>query len=568
VLPAKSPSARVKNGWDRVPEPLIPVLLGIAAFFGVTSGRPLLPRNIAWLTDPDAQTYFLGWHFYRFSPWGIPPGVSSRYGAELSSSIAFVDNVALFAIPFKALSHWLPDPFQYFGLWLLCCFVLQAWFAWLLVGLFTQSPFLRACGALLFVFAPPFLFRLEGHYQMLGQWLLLAALYICFGPRRLSRGAAWPVLALTVSLVHSYMTAMVLGLWLSDMARRLWLERPTRAELFQLVAVPSLVAFGFWVAGLFMMGEGIVKAGFGVYRMNLDSLVDPSGWSYLLKDLPEGTGDYEGFNYLGLGGLLLVLAALPALKGALPALRARRQYWPLLLFLLGLTLFAISNNIGLGSMNLLIPLSKRWIDRANVLRGCGRMFWPVFYVILWVSIRTLFKRHPPKVAAAVLFVAVMAQAVDTSAGWRPLRRTMLPVASTWPSPLKSAFWTQVPANYRELRMVPPKNREANFDVFAYFAGTHGMTTDAFYAARIDEPKLRKAKQDANAAVNHGVYAEGALYVLDRRSERAARRSMHPDSDWLGWVDGFLILAPGWRCRSECRSAPQSVPDCSSSCPAR
>ena len=565
MSPAKTPLARLKDVWLRGRDSLIPILIGIASFFGVTSGRPLLPRNIAWLTDPDAQTYFLGWNAYRFSPWGMPPGISSRYGNELSSSIAFVDNVALLAIPFKALSHRLPNPFQYFGIWLLCCFVLQAWFAWLLMGLVTQLRFPRACGAALFVFAPPFLFRLVGHYQMEGQWLLLAALYVCFGPRRLSRGAAWPVLALTVSLVHSYMTAMVLGLWLSDWARRVWREQRTWVEIFQLVAVPALVAFGFWLAGLFMMGEGIVKSGFGLYRMNLASLVDPSGWSYLLKDFSEGKGDYEGFNYLGLGGLLIVLATLPALKDALPALRARRHYWPLLIMLGGLTLFALSNNIGLGSWNFEIPLSKALLDRANVLRGSGRMFWPVFYVIVWVLVRSLFKRYSPKVAAGILFVAVLVQAVDTSAGWLPIRNTMLAVDSSWPSPLKSSFWKEVPGNYSQIRMIPVQNREPNFEVFAYFAGNHDMVSDAFYAARIDEGKLRKAKQQTRDAVFYGKYVPGALYVVDRRFEHTVEKTLNPDFDWFGKVDGFLILAPGWKCRSQCLVS-QPPRGCSTTCP--
>jgi hypothetical protein len=556
---------RVIAAYKALPEAATPVFVGILAFFGITGGRQLWPRNIAWLSDADAQTYFLGWHFYRFSPWGFPLGVSPRYGAELSSSIAFVDNVALFAIPFKAISGWLPDPFQYFGIWMLCCFVLQAWFAWLLVGLITRATFPRTCGTALFVLAPPFLFRLEGHYQMMGQWLLLAALYICFGPRRLSRGWAWPVLALTISLVHSYMTAMVLGLWATDMLRRVLFERRTRAELIQLLTVPGAVALGFWQAGLFMVGKGIVAQGFGIFRMNLTSLFDPSGWSYFMKDFAQGRGDYEGFNYLGVGGLLLVAAALPALKRALPALRERRRYWPLLALLLGLSLFAISNNIGLASYNFTIPLSQEWLDRANVLRGCGRMFWPVFYVIVWILVRTLFRQYRPQHASWILFAAVLLQAADTSAGWLPIRRSMQPVGSTWPSPLKSKFWADVPSTYKEIRMVPPSNREKNYEVFAYFAGTHGMATDAFYAARMDHQKLRQATRDAHNAVNKGKYTPGALYVLEKRHEKAARRGLH-DGDFLGWVDGFLILAPNWGCRAACLPAPQSaISDCSAEC---
>ena len=192
------------------------------------------------------------------------------------------------------------------------------------------------------------------------------------------------------------------------------------------------------------------------------------------------------------------------------------------------------------------------------------MFWPVFYAILWLLLSWLFKRYPPKVAALVLLVAVVAQVVDTSAGWWPLRRNMQLTGASWPSPLKSPFWQQVPENYHELRMVPPGNQEPNYQHFAYFAGTHGMATDAFYVARIDETKLQEARREAMAVVTHGARAQGTLYVLDRRLEHAARRSMRAEFDRLSWIDGFLVLAPGWKCRAQCASG-QTRLDCSQHC---
>ena len=507
--------------------------MGIVAYFVVTGGRTLNPQNIAWLSKGDPATYFLGWHFFRNTPWGWPLGLNPRYGAEIGSAIAFIDNVPLLAFPFKLITRWLPATFQYFGIWTLLCFVLQAWFGWLLAGLVTRVPFARACGSALFIFAPPFLWRLQGHYQMEGQWLVLAALYICFGPRRLSRNAAWPVLAFTVALVHSYMTAMVLGLWLSDWLRRVLFEPRTRAEFVQPVLIPALVLLAVWQEGLFVIGSGTVKHGFGEYKMNLLSLVDPSGWSYLLKDIPEGDGEYEGFNFLGLGGILLALAALPALKRAWPALRDERQYWPLLGLLLGLTLFAISNRIGFASHTFEIPLSKVWIDRANLLRGCGRMFWPVFYALFFVLIRTLFKQYPPRTAAILLFVAVLVQAVDTSAGWRPIRRDLMIAGPTWDSPLKSPFWSQVPSVYQLIRVVPTGNQTPHYSDFAYFAAMHGMSTDAIYVARIDEDNVKQANRQGQLAVRRGRYEPGALYIVNRRYENLARASLRPDVRSIG-----------------------------------
>lgn len=560
--PAPRPTLSERTG---AAQNAIPVLLGILSFLVVTGGRVLAPRNIAWLSNGDPATYYLGWHFFRDTPWTMPLGLNPGYGAELSSSIAFSDNVPLLAFVFKALNRFLPVPFQYFGFWLLCCFVLQAWFAWLLVGLLTRAPVLRASGAAFFVFAPTFLWRLQGHYAMEGQWLVLAALYLCLGSRPLARGPAWPALVFGATLIHTYITAMVLALWLADWLRRLIFEGRKPADWLQLILVPALVLLAAWQIGLFV-GTGLQKHGFGVYRLNLTSLIDASGWSYLLPNLPEEAGDYEGFNFLGLGGLILAVLALPALKTALDGVRAKRRYWPLFGVLLALALFAVSNRIGVARHTFEIPLSNEMIDRANTLRASGRMFWPVYYALLWLLLRTLFRRYSPRLAGMILFLLITAQAVDTSAGWLPIRRELMASGSSWESPLKSAFWLKVPAEYRTIRLVPPRNQAPNYAVFAYFAAMHGMTSDAVYLARIDQKKLTRATEDAMRALKNARYAEHTLYIVDPRYEKLARRSSDANIDLLSHIDGFVVLAPGWRCRHECVSSSTPADDCSASCP--
>ncbi|HET9955553.1 MAG TPA: DUF6311 domain-containing protein, partial [Polyangiaceae bacterium] len=494
----------------------IPLLLGALSFFVLAGGGLLRPTNIRWLQHGDPATYYLGWLFYRNSPWQLPLGLNPRYGLEIGSSIMFTDNIPLFAFVFKAFSRLLPEPFQYFGLWLLGCFMLQAWFAWKLLGILTSKTALRAGGSLLFLLAPPFLWRLQGHYAMLDQWSLLAALYLCLGSRTTARGASWPILALTVSLVHSYTTAMVLGLWLTDVFRRIVWPGRTRADWLQLVLVPGAALFGFWQAGFFATGRGVDAEGFGRYRMNLTSLIDASGWSYLLPDIPERAGDYEGFVFLGLGGILLALVSLPALRGAPAALRKKREYWPLLVALVAFTLFACSNRIGFATHELVIPLPKSLIERANLLRSSGRMFWPVYYALFWVMIRGLIKLYSTRVASALMLTIVLLQAVDTSAGWLPIRRDLQLSGSTWDTPLRSAFWSQASRQYTELRMVPPRNQAPGYAPLAYYAGTHGMGTNAIYLARVDLDRLNAATRAADRTIRLAHFDERSLLILDPR----------------------------------------------------
>lgn len=570
VSSEQRPAARISEGLkERARDLAIPILIGVVAYFIVAGWNPLDVRSIAWLSsrDSDEATYFLGWHFFRHSPWGFPLGVNPRYGAEIAASLAYVDNGPGFAFFFKALRHWLPDPMQYFGIWFLLCFTLQAWFAWLLVGLLTQARFSRALGTIFFVFAPPFLWRLGGHYQMVGHWLILAALYLSFGPRRLKHGYAWPVLAVAASLVHTYITAMILALWLCDVARR-WLFEggPKLADFLQLLLVPGLVGISFWQSGIFLVGKGITKEGFGIYRFNLTSLFDASGWSYLLKDIPESDGDYEGFAYLGLGGLLLLLLALPTLRTAFRTFRARKQYWLLFALLLGLTLFAISYNIGFGPWDLELPLSKQWIERANVLRSSGRMIWPAFYVLVWLLLRAVLRFYPARIAAGMLFVAVLVQAIDTSAGWLPIRRALAVSGREWNTRLHSPFWALVPSNYSEIRIAPPENHLKGYEHFAYFASMHRMATDAVYLARVDESKVRRARNEAIRALKRRRYRPGVLYIVDRAHVRMAREGRNPERDLFDRIDGYWVLAPDFLCRPECHSNPAAM-YCSSSCEA-
>ena len=556
-------SAPASSRWA---EKLVPLLLGVASFWVITGGRVLNGRNIAWMQGGDPSQYFLGWHFFRITPWGFPLGANPRFGMEIGSGLAYTDTVPLFALAFKTIAHWLPMPFQYHGVWILVCFVLQAWFAWLLIGLVSRLPLQRAGATLLFVLAPAMLSRLSGHFTLFGQWTVLAALYLCLGPRRLARGPAWPVLAFTVALIHFYLMAMVIGLWLTDWLRRVLFEGRKPADFVQLLAVPALLWLAFWQAGFFIPGGVPPAHGFGEYKMNVLSLLDPSGWSYLLKDVPEDSGEYEGFNFLGLGWLLLALVALPAARRAGPWLRARREYWPLFSLCVGLTLFAISNRVGFAGRTFEVPLPQFLIERANILRASGRMFWPVYYLLLFVCIKTLFERHSSRNASVLLLAALSIQAVDTSAGWLTNRTQLMLPGSTWSSPLQSPFWAQVPGMYRALHTVPVLSRGPHWDDFAYFAGMHDMSTDAVYLARNDRTQLDAAGHRALMRIRTGKYDPGALYVVSRSYEKIARRGARAGRDLVAWIDGFLVVAPDWKCRPQCLAQGGSgQPDCSPTC---
>ena len=131
----------------------LPIGFSLLAFFLVAGPFILDGRNIQWLGgNLDPAQHYLGWALFQEGPWTFPIGLNPHNGLSFSNSIVFSDSLPLFAILFKSLRDFLSQPFQYFGLWTLLCFVLQAWFAWKLLGLIAESNWLKFFGLGLFLF--------------------------------------------------------------------------------------------------------------------------------------------------------------------------------------------------------------------------------------------------------------------------------------------------------------------------------------------------------------------------------------------------------------------------------
>lgn len=539
---------------ERYPVSLLPILLGALAFVLVIGPRVLDPTNIAWLGEGDAATHYMGWAFFRSSPWTFPLGMNPSYGLELGNGIIFSDSNPLLAFLFKPFNAWLPETFQYFGLWLLACFILQAWFAWKLVGLLTPSLWIRLLGAGLFVFSPPMFLRMGGHLSLSGHFLILAALYLALRPGLQARRLAWGVLLAATALVHAYLLAMVALIWLADLASQAIKGRLSRRDaLIELGGLFLLVAFCCWQAGYFSVGGGTVAGGYGLYRLNVMSLVNPSGWSHTLRDMPQGPGDYEGFNYLGLGVLLLAICAGMALlqgnTGLVNAVRHRRL---LLLALIGLTLFSLTNNLGIGMLNMHYWLPKPLELLANVFRAAGRMFWPVFYAIVFTVIFLVIRGNKPRAAACLLAIALLVQVLDTRAGWAGLRQSrMMQAASSWPTSMNDPFWASAAGHYSKVRTLLPQNQPDNWLLTSQYALTHGLETDGVYLGRMGTREIEQAQQNAAQMLASGVYAADSLYILDARAALQAAKTVNRQTDLLTRIDGLVVLAPGWKSCIQC-----------------
>lgn len=519
---------------------LAAALLGVGGFFAWAGWTFLDPQNVGWLRTGDRAMHTLGWWFYRFTPWSLPLGVNPRNGLEISSSVALSDSLPLFAMPFKLLSPWLPTVFQYWGIWFLACMVLQSVFGYAIARQLRLPPLTSLVFAACMLLTPVFLWRMPVHMALAGHWTLLAALFLyvkAAPPRRY----AWPLLLVVTSMVHAYLLVMVLAIWSAALVERLWRGRLSRRDAMLEVSLGLAAALAtLWLVGFFMT-PSLGAEGFGFYRMNLDSFLDPNNWSWVLPNLPSVAGDYEGQSFPGLGVLALLLIGLLL---AYPHLRAilSPRWLPLFVVAVAMAVFAVSDKPVLGQFELgTIPLPAIALDFASMFRASGRMIWPAAYLVVALAFMLLARRFSPRTVLLLASVAVLVQAVDTSRGWREFETTEPPVASAWPTPIKSPFWRFAAAHYTKIRAIPVRGLNKNWAVLSYFAAFHHMASDAAYLGRRDAAGFARLQDLADAALDRGALAPDTLYVLDPASALRIRPYVAAD-DLLVVVDGFIVFA--------------------------
>ena len=200
---------------------LIPILIGIATFFYGVGPIPLNPEKIAWLNSFDFLQSYLGWAFFRQSPWDFPIGLNLNYGLDLGNSIVYSDSIPILAFFFKAIAFILPRDFQYFGIWLLMCFMLQAIFAWKIVSLFSRKLILNSLTTAIILISPLMIWQLHiWHLALAGHFIILAALYLNLVGDYKSHTRNWIFLIVLSLLVHFYLFIIVFILWIANLFDR------------------------------------------------------------------------------------------------------------------------------------------------------------------------------------------------------------------------------------------------------------------------------------------------------------------------------------------------------------
>jgi hypothetical protein len=309
------------------------------------------------------------------------------------------------------LAKLLPGgPHNLLGWWLFACFAAQpVAAAYALRGLGERRIFPALAVAALAALMPSLWFR-PMHPNLCGHFAVLLALGATLRLLRGQPGWGMAVAALLLgAFTHPYLLVMTAALLcavpLQAALARNWpgLRRAGLPLALALGGTAGLMA----LAGFFGAGAG--DRGFGRFSMNLLSPVAPQFSGLFGGTMLDATGgQYEGFNYLGAGALVVV---------ALAWHRPPRWMAALLMVLAGLTLLALSSRIYAGPVLLFDLGLKPWEDIFGAIRASGRLFWPVGYAALIVALAVLAARLRPMAFGLLCMLAVGLQWLDTA----PLR---------------------------------------------------------------------------------------------------------------------------------------------------
>jgi hypothetical protein len=193
---------------------------------------------------------------------------------------------------------------------------------------------------------------------------------------------------------------------------------------------------------------------YGGFPMALDALINPAnpGYTLFLPSTPNSAMGYEGFQYLGAGLTLLILVAIVA------TIRARRAgpgdlRWLLPAFAV-LTLLAITNVLILhGQRILFVPLPQRVVDALDLVRGSGRLFWPVAYTMVYAAILAAYRLER---RTLVLAAALVLQVADMSAMFAAIRpQTALASKPGTYGATRDPRWQALVASASAIELQPP-----------------------------------------------------------------------------------------------------------------
>jgi len=518
----------------RLATPLLLVVLPLALFLALFHPATLDIGNPGWLIrGTDNGENAVGAHSYWHDPAAGASLKTRLLNAPEGVPVLYTDSNPLVTLAAKPFAALLPADAQLVGPFILLNLILQAVFAWLLLRGRAPGAVALWAGVVLLAF-PPTLANRVSHVNLMAHWTILAALCLFLDPERSARLRWWAPLIAISALMQSYLLVLVGAIWASAMlARFIEGSRQTRImTLAQVAAMLVLVAILAWWLGV---GDQASSGTFGAFSMPLDALWNPGvdSFSRLLPGYERSPGrGFEGFHYLGAGGLLLIGAAIvtaryrPARDGEHAAGQRLRRLVPALVVLAALAIVRL-------------PLPAPLLAMLDPVRASGRLFWPVGYVLVLMALLAVFRLSAAR-SGGILVAIIAVQAFDLS-GMAEAVRAQSQEAENHQLYRRTLDprWDQLVAQSRSVAFIPGDviHDLDMFQEISWRAVKAGRPVTNVYAARTSRATTHRLAAES-AAFARGELVPGRLYVLLAGAPLPATVARRVER-----LDGMTVLPP-------------------------
>ena len=463
------------------------------------------PVNTGWVTGGggDNLQHYLGWRFFRDSRWTRYLLFMRNLNYPVGTSVIVTDSNPLFCLLFKLFRGFLPPEFQFNGIWLLMSWLLTGFFAVQIGWRLTRSRILTLCGVVFALIDPVILQRALIHDTLTAHWLILAAVYLFLNEDKPWNPAGWFILNGMTLLIHVYFIPMTAFVFALQLIRMLMGKKS-----FGRILLPILAYVFSLILGYFAFGYAYIlpqSGSYGELSMNLNAFFNPDGASLFLADRPSLPLQYEGFNYWGLGLLLLSAAGL--------ILACRRSFVRLLPFVLPvllLVLLAASHEGYFDGRRLYsITVSDDILSWLSVFRSSGRLVWPLYHLAVFASLWAVSRCSGQRTLLyAGVCVCVILQIADLSGFCLETARRFRHPGNP-PAELPAGFAEKIPDDTLSLYVSDGDAKAA--DALALFAADHHLTYNRIANARSIK-KVFGGDEVGMAALTCGQIQPGAVYL--------------------------------------------------------
>lgn len=539
---------------------IIASLILASIFYLVVFGsKSLDPRNYQWLIrEGDLGQNYLGGVVYRSEPWHWPILVSKNLAYPYGASVLSTDSLPIMALLFKCLTSLfgLSPYYQFFGIWLFICLLLQAFFSVKITRkIFAtddtkpDSTILIIFSSLFFLISPIMLQRAFGHPSLVTHWTILAAIFLYLNNKLGRREWLCSNLLVAITfLVHPYFTFLALSILAALVCKKVFHDGE--------VSLKTAIGYGFtllltliiviYLLGMFSSNPN--AGGWKRFSMNLNAPINSMDGSLFLNGLGVADSQSEGYNYLGLGvilGLILLLFQYSADIFSKKNLYENREIVLLCLFL---TVFALSSDIYLG--NNLIFSYNSIIMRAigGIFRAAGRAFWPVWYLLLYFMLFGLKKYCGNRVKFIVPILCLI-QLLDLAPLYlgkgafvkNSIEASLKKENMNW-NRLQSAKWDDLFGEYRHVFLVTSNPDALGYQYFWDKIVSNGITVNTGYFARITGKVARDLEQ-VRSIMSDGHLPDypDTIYIIDDNFYKKLQKTNNKLLAHVEELDGFRYI---------------------------